>query len=354
MTERENLIRVLRRKKPDHVPFYFELCPSLHEEFQRKTGQTDYNEYYQFPIRYIGLPPSRLQHDFTRYFDHLKPGVFFNEWGVGFEPHGFEHFTVFLHAMEKFTTPEEVMAFPAPDVLADYRWAEVERQTREFHDRGLAVAFSEIMIFEIAWYLRGLDNLLADMLVDEKMARACLNRSRDLQVKMAENAARAGVDVILFGDDIGTQRGMMMDPELWRQWIKPAEKMAISAAKAVNPDVFVFYHSDGNINDVIDDLIEIGVEVLNPVQPECVDPIAIKEKYGDQLALWGTIGTQTTMPFGTPEDVRRTVQEMIEGAGYDGGLVLAPTHMLEPEVPYENIEAFLRAVKELGQYGDHQ
>jgi len=350
MTERENFIRVIKRQNPSHVPFYFEFCPSLYEKFKQKTGQTDYNEYYQFPIRYLTLPPTRLEHDFTKYFDKLAPGVFFDEWGVGYEPRDFEHFTIFLHAMENFTTPEEVMAFPLPDLLADYRWEELERQIRQLHDRGLAVAFSNIMVFETSWYLRGLDNLLTDMMIDEEMAAACLYRVRDLLIKVAEKAAKAGVDVILMGDDVGTQRGMMMSTDLWRKWILPAEKMVIQAAKAVNPDVFIFFHTDGKIYDVIDDLVEIGVDILNPVQPECVDPLLIKQKYGDKLAFWGTIGIQTTMPFGSVDDVKRTVKEMIEGVGYDGGLVIAPTHMLEPEVPYENIEAFLEAVKEYGKY----
>lgn len=92
-------------------------------------------------------------------------------------------------------------------------------------------------------------------------------------------------------------------------------------------------------------MIEIGIDVLNPVQPECIDPVEVKRKYGERLSLWGTIGTQTTMPFGTPDEVRKVVRERIENLGMDGGLVLAPTHILEPEVPWENIEAFVEVVR---------
>ena len=130
--------------------------------------------------------------------------------------------------------------------------------------------------------------------------------------------------------------------------MKPATAATISAAKAVNPDVIALYHSDGVIDEIIPELIEIGVDVLNPVQPECVDPVALKEQYGDRLSFWGTIGTQTTMPFGTPEEVRETVKRMIETVGKGGGLLVAPTHLLEPEVPWENIEAMIQAVKDFG------
>jgi len=104
------------------------------------------------------------------------------------------------------------------------------------------------------------------------------------------------------------------------------------------------------IEPIIPDLIEIGVTILNPVQPECMDPVKLKEQYGDRLAFDGTMGIQTTMPFGTPEEVDRETKRMIETVGKGGGLIIAPTHVLEPEVPIENIKAFLEAVDKYGHY----
>jgi uroporphyrinogen decarboxylase len=121
-----------------------------------------------------------------------------------------------------------------------------------------------------------------------------------------------------------------------------------SAARAVKPDIEIFYHSDGNIMDIIPELIEIGVTILNPIQPECVDPKMIKRQFGDRIVLNGTIGTQTTMPFGTADDVRRTVQQRVEALADDGALMLAPTHVLEPEVPIANVEAFFDACRDYG------
>lgn len=214
----------------------------------------------------------------------------------------------------------------------------------------ICCGFSAIQIFEPAWYLRGLDNLLCDMMVDEDMAAACLKRMADHQVQLARRVAECGFDVIVFGDDVGTQKALMMSYDLWLKWLKPDMKRAIEAAKEVNPQVVAYYHSDGVIYDIIEDLIEIGVDVLNPIQPECIDPIQVKTLYGDRLSFWGTIGTQTTMPFGTPEEVDAKVKEIIEVVGHGGGLCIAPTHMLEPEVPYENLEAFVAAVREYGGY----
>lgn len=108
----------------------------------------------------------------------------------------------------------------------------------------------------------------------------------------------------------------------------------------------IFYHGDGNLQKIIPDLIEIGVEILNPIQPECMNPVEIKKKYGDRLSFWGTLGTQSTMPFGTSGEVREYCKRMIEMIGKGGGLILAPTHLLEPEVPWDNVQAFIDTVRE--------
>lgn len=139
-------------------------------------------------------------------------------------------------------------------------------------------------------------------------------------------------------------------PKTWRKWLKPRFERIITRARKINPRVFVWYHSDGFIEPIIPDLIEIGVDVLNPVQPESMDPVKLKKEFGDNLAFWGTIGIQTNLPFGTPEEVRKVVKERIETVGKGGGLVIGPAHAIEPEVPLENIAAFVEAAKEYGKY----
>lgn len=350
MTPRENLLAALRRQNPEYVPFYFDLCPSLKDEFKKRTGAEDFEEYYGFCCRTFTYTPTENQNDYSEYFGRLKPGTTIDEWGVGYEPGSVAHFTKFLHAMEDFVDPDEVWDFPMPDILEDYRWEGIKEKVDALHKKGIAAVFTAIQIFEPAWYLRGLDNLLCDMMTDEDMAQACLKRMADHQVKVSRKVAECGFDLIMYGDDVGSQKDLMMSRELWRKWLKPDMARAIAAAKEVNPDVLAFYHSDGVIYDIIPELIEIGVDVLNPVQPECIDPAKVKELYGDKLSFWGTIGTQTTMPFGTVDEVKAKTKEIIETVGKGGGLCIAPTHMLEPDVPYENIEAFVETVKQFGKY----
>lgn len=350
LTPRENLLRAIRKENPEYVPLFLNLCQEQENNFFARTGSRDYLSYFDIPVRYINLRPSRHPADYSRYYPSLPANTVIDEYGVGQESHGFKHFTKMLHPMEDFTTPEEVYEFPLPDMLADYRWEGLEQEVQRIHDEGYAAMFHCIMVFEYTWYLRGLENLLCDMITDEEMAAACLDRMTRFQAQIAAKMAAIGVDIIVFGDDVGTQNALMMSKEQWRRWIKPTTRAVIQAAKQANPQVLCYYHSDGNIFDIIDELIEVGVDILNPIQPECMDPIRIKELYGDKLAFWGTIGTQTTMPFGTPQQVEQTVKIMIETVGKGGGFVAAPTHLLEPEVPWENIEALAHAVKKYGKY----
>jgi uroporphyrinogen decarboxylase len=192
-----------------------------------------------------------------------------------------------------------------------------------------------------------LENLLVDFLVNPELAAALLDQLTATGVASATRLAQAGIDVLTTGDDVGMQKGMMMSPETWRKWLKPRLAEIIAAAKKVKPDLLVFYHSDGKIESIIPELIEIGIDILNPVQPECMDPAQLKREYGNDLSFWGTIGTQTTMPFGTPEEVKATIKERIKTVGQGGGLLLAPTHVIEPDVPWENVLAFFEAIEEL-------
>ncbi len=352
MTKRENLIRAIKRQNPEYVPHFFTMCDSQIDNFKTKTGKNDgdYMSYFDMPLRFVDILPSKYPVDYSRYFTELPEGAIIDEWGVAHKLGSFKHFSKMIHPMESFTTPEEVWSFPLPDILADYRWEGFEDRVRKVKEEGFAAMFSAVQIFEPAWYLRGMENLLIDMMTDEEMATACIERITRIQEGFCAKLAKAGIDIIVYGDDVGTQKSLMMSIDLWRKFIRHVTIRVIKAAKDINPDVICYYHSDGVINDIIPELIEIGVDVLNPVQPECMDPVEIKRLYGDRLSFWGTVGTQTTMPFGTSEDVENNVKHMIETVGKGGGLVIAPTHLLEPEVPWENILAFVEAVKKYGRY----
>jgi len=206
-------------------------------------------------------------------------------------------------------------------------------------------------MYECSWAVRGYEQFLEDMVFNKEWCEYNLDRFKDFNLAKAEAAAKAGADIIRTGDDVANQRALMFSPKQWREMMKPRWAEVFEKARSIKPDIQIWYHSDGNIEEIIPDLIEIGVTVLNPLQPECMDVVDIKKRYGDKLVFDGTIGTQTVMPFGTPDDVKRMISERFETLGYDGALILSPTHVLEPEVPVENITAFIEAANvEVGRH----
>lgn len=355
MTNRENVLRALRRDNPGRVPFEFVLCPSHVAELERRVGTRDYIEYFKFPIRYVEINGTTQTTDFTKFYPSLPPHAaplsWNPEWGIYGVNSSLAHFQEMLHPMQDFVAADQILAYPFPDFNADYRWEGFAQKVQDVRDRDLiAVAFMQMTIFEIAWYLRGMENFMVDMIENPEIANPLLDGITAIRLGMAEKYAKAGADVLMLGDDVSTQRDMMMNPDMWRAVLKPRLAAVIDAAKRNKPDILIFYHGDGNLQRIIPDLIEIGVDILNPVQPECMDPVQIKELYGNHLSFWGTLGTQTTLPYGTPKDVKRTCRYLIETVGKGGGLFLAPTHMIEPDVPWENVQAFLDAVAEYGTY----
>ena len=178
------------------------------------------------------------------------------------------------------------------------------------------------------------------------MAECLLGRIEATAVQRAEIFAQAGADILFLGDDVGMQHSVMMSDSLYCAWLKPALIGVIAAARRVKPDILIFYHSCGFVTPFISHFIEAGVDVLNPLQTESMDFEAIHARYGDVLSFYGTIGTQTTMPFGTPGEVKAAVHRNLGIAGEKGGLLIAPTHVLEPDVPWENIMAFVEACRE--------
>lgn len=346
----------MRRLEPDRVPFDFSLgfAPAALEEFRRRTGQSDPNAWFDSDHRSVGIARTRLQTDFRGYFRDLPPRATIDEWGIGHLPTeskalGHSHLDGFLYPMLHLQSRQDALDYPLPDFEAEYRYAHLPAQIEQLHAAGFPVsAMMHCTVFEVAWYMRSMERLLMDFSDGSAFAETLLDRITEKRTIQARRYAELGVDIVQFGDDIGSQRGLLMSLPMWRRWLKPRLARVIAEARAARPDVLIFYHSDGDVRDAIPDLIEIGVEILNPVQPECMNPAELKRHYGGHLAFWGTIGTQTTMPFGTPADVRREVRARIESVGRGGGLLLAPTHMVEPDVPFGNIVALVEAAKEYG------
>ncbi len=354
MTGRQRVLAAMRREIPDRVPKTFSLCPSQMQTFKRRTNASDPAEHFGFEVRSVSAGPTRQVNDFSPWLGDTSL-LRVDEWGVGWSTtESSFHSEMMRHPLQSAQSAADVEAYPFPDVDLSYRYEGIRDNVDALHDRGLAVAGNVSplggTIFWPAYKLRGMETLLMDLVDGSPVAEALLDRVTEISVAMARELAGCGVDIIHTADDLGTQKGLMIGKEMYRTWFKEPMRRVVDAAREVNPDILVFFHSDGNVEELIPEFIDVGIDILNPLQPECMDVRRIKRTYGRRLAFWGGVGTQTTMPFGTPEEVRRCVRELIEVVGRDGGLLIAPTHLLEPEVPWENITAFVDAVDEYGRY----
>ena len=235
-------------------------------------------------------------------------------------------------------------SYHPPDPHRPELYHEAERLIAAHQRDYWIVGVTVTTIFETAWALRGLERMLMDFVEDPELAETILDIPFRYHLAAARRLVEMGVDMIWTGDDVGTQRGMLLSPGAWRRFFKPRMAEFISTLKKINPEVKVAYHSDGNIETIIPELIEIGIDVLNPVQPACMDPGKLKRQYGDKLCFWGTIDEQYTLPFGTPEEVHAQVLERLKTVGSDGGLILAPTHHVQLDTPLENFWAMVRAI----------
>ena len=275
---------------------------------------------------------------------------YIDEWGVGWRAHpyttpfGVGHYTEMV--IHPLADDSAIDRYTPPDPYRPELYADAERVVREYGGEYWIVGVTVTTMFETAWALRGYQQMLMDLLVDQELADRILEIPYRYHLAAAQKLVELGVDMIWIGDDIGTQRAMLMAPATWRTLLKPRIANFIATLKRINPDVKVAYHSDGVITPIIPDLIEIGLDVLNPIQPACMDPAEIKRKFGDHLCFWGSIDEQHTLPFGTPQDVADEVCTRLRTIGENGGLILGPTHHVQLDTPMENFWAMVNTIKQ--------
>jgi uroporphyrinogen decarboxylase len=191
-------------------------------------------------------------------------------------------------------------------------------------------------LFERSWIMRGFENFLMDVTESPAFVEESLERMMNLYLELVDITCQLPVDGILFGDDWGEQRGIILGPRRWRQLLKP--RWAKIYDRVHQHGKIVFHHSCGSVADIMPDLIEIGMDFLESVQPEAagMNPYELKKKWGDHIGFWGCLGSQSTIPFGTPQEIKEEVRKLRREVGKNGGYILAPAKPLQIETPLEN------------------
>ena len=201
-------------------------------------------------------------------------------------------------------------------------------------------------LFERCWTLRGFENALMDAVAEPDFFQEMIDRLTELYLQFVDYTCELPLDGILFGDDWGDQQGVIIGADRWRKFLKPAWAKIYDRVHASGK--FVLSHSCGSVVDIIPDLIEIGLDCLESCQPEArgMNPYELKKRFGDKIAFWGCIGSQSLLPFGTPESIRAEVTRLRSEMARGGGYIMAPAKPLQPETPTENAIALLEAFME--------
>lgn len=335
LTKRQRVHASIRRKGMDAVPWQFDLTSILRERLQAHYGTEDILEATgdHFIFSSLHYPEELLPKP-------ASPGLRVDEFGVEWGRSSIDRTMGDWGGMIKHPLDEpslEVLQFPDPSKL---RFEHIAALRRKCPDHFL-VAHGH-GIFERSWSLFGFENYLSFIASDESFVEGLASKLADYSCEATRLLKGLGVDAVRFGDDLGTQSGLMIRPDTWRRIFKPHYRRIYQAAHDIGLTVMI--HSCGDITEILPDMIEIGVEVFHPLQPECMDVRRCKREFGRDVSFWGGLGSQSTIPHGSAADVRREVRDRLELFS-DGGYILAPAGAAPTETPVENIVAIVDEAK---------
>jgi uroporphyrinogen decarboxylase len=356
MKPRERMLMALNHEEPDRCPMYVGFTPEFSHRLEKdldlgsdifhnpngsgNTFQLERSLGVDMLLTHVGWANSYYQEG-SEYMD---------EWGVGWRaveystPYGPGHYTEMVY--HPLAQDKAITTYKAPDPNRSALYEDTAWSLRTFKDGYWIVGGTVTTIFEAAWGLRGYERLLQDFALNPDLAEQVLDFPYYYHLEAAKKLVEMGVDMIWLGDDVGAQNAMLISPKMWRRFLKPRMANLIAQLKSINPQVKVAYHSDGQIYPIIPDLIEIGLDVLNPIQPQSMDPAKLKNEYGERLCFWGSIDEQYTLPFGTPADVRNEVIQRLKILGKDGGLIIGPTHLVQLDTPMDNFWAMVNSIQQ--------
>lgn len=330
MNNRERVLTTLRHQQPDRIPYQVAFTQKAAALFQAYAGAD--------AIKSLGNCLFEIGVDGA--WRETAPDIWEDHFGVRWNRSVDKDIGVVCNTC---ITPDNVRSFPLPDPdnPAIYR-AFLENVIAGKGERFIVgcIGFS---LFERAWTLAGMENVLMAMVADPDFINTLLDRIMAFNLRVIENTCRLDIDAMYFGDDWGQQTGLIMGPELWRKFIYPRIRQMYQAVKARNK--FVLIHSCGKVQEVFPDLIEAGLDIFNPFQPEVMDPVVMKKQFGRHLTFFGGISTQRLLPYGTVAQVKREVRELLKIVGESGGYIAAPAHSIPWDAKPENIAAMLEVLQ---------
>jgi len=363
MEARERVSLALAHREPDRVPIDYWAAPEIEAKLLARYGlatREDLLQHFDVDFRYIDGPryigPESVVHADGSVEDHF--GVPRVRMQVGSGDHTAAYREVIDFPLAHAQSVAEVRAYPKWPDPDWFDYACVREQALAARQSGKAVVFmgdrmNRCAQLKPAMYVRGIEQILLDLSLNPDIAEYILGRIAEFYLEYARRtfeAAGDNLDIFFMGDDFGTQNGLFISPDMWRRFLRPGFKAMVELGRGRGYKVA--HHSCGSIKPIIPDLIDCGLDILNPVQPDVhdMDRRELKRLFGDQLSFHGSISIQRTLPFGTPDDVRNEVRERFETLGPGGGFIFCTAHNIQADTPLENVEALFQAYRDLGRY----
>jgi len=332
MTVRERFFKSLEHEQPDMTPYHITFTKDALDNMVAYTGKKDFLESIGNCMTMVGL-------DLFGEEPEVSAGIVEDRFGVRWDRRVDKDIGVICNRLiteENF----EDYRFPDPDDERLYR--DVAQRIDHASDT-VVVGGLGFATFERGWSLMGMEELLTCMIDNKALVHQLFDKITDYNLRVIKNAMEFDIDGFRFGDDWGQQKGLIMGPQLWRELIKPYIKKLYGYVKSQGK--FVMIHSCGDVKEIFPDIIECGVDIFNPFQPEVMDVFEIKDSYGEQLSFYGGISTQRTLPYGTQEETVADVRLLIDKIGKNGGFIASPAHDIPRDAKPENVMAMLDVLK---------
>ncbi|MCK5824500.1 MAG: hypothetical protein KAG96_03745 [Ichthyobacteriaceae bacterium] len=359
MNSRERFITTIMGGEPDRPPVFANFTPQVAERISKHLDMP-----YEKPLD--SMLSTRISH--TNLLLKLgndavgtasiaptdnptvtnADGTMTNEYGMVFKEVGL-YTEFYKYPLEHADTEADIDNYTFPNPHAPGRFNDVDYKVNTFKKDYGVIADLETAIFETSWYLTGLEKFFMDMMLQPPYFHKLLDKVMNVHLEIGKEQIRRGADMIWAGDDFGGQSALLMDPVQWREIFKPRMKYMFDEFRKVNPDIKIAWHTCGSVVDIIPDLIEIGLDILNPLQPlaKHMSPEFLKKEYGSELMFFGGICVQELLPNGTPQQIKDEVNRRVDILGKGGGYILAPAHNIQYDTPTENVMAFYEAVHEM-------
>ncbi len=363
MTPKERVLEAINFREPDTVPIFITVTPQVAEKLSVFLGIENYTladsplsqnriSFHELMVELgndiVGIGACSPRNEPTR---EIERGIYVNEWKVKYRKIGY-YVEMIDHPLAHAEHVRDVDNFPFPEPKAAGRFTLAEQVASKYGSRYAICGDLECTIFETSWYLTGMEKFLMDLFMEKEYVFTLMDRVMEYNIGVGRELIRLGSDIIWVGDDMGTQQGMLISPEMWRKHIKERLRTVIRELKGEKPDIKIAYHSCGSYFPIIPELIEVGVDILNALQPKAkdMDLGRLKRMFGDRASFFGGMDIQKTIPFGTEEEVEREVKRVIRSAAKGGGYILAGAHNIQPDTSVEKLVKIFEVAKSYGKY----